>query len=165
MLITLKYMTRFSGPVIFFLFFSFSLFLVSCGKASNEVIPDVYVDFTIDLLDPEFVNLSVINVSDTVDASTNNWGSRSAGYSSNGIIIFCGPDDYYAYDRTCPYDYSETGSAVKIKTADNIYAVCPECGTRYSLSTYGTPLSGPGKFPLKNYKTSFDGERFIRVWN
>ena len=158
-------MTRFSGPVIFFLFFSFSLFLVSCGKASNEVIPDVYVDFTIDLLDPEFVNLSVINVSDTVDASTNNWGSRSAGYSSNGIIIFSGPDDYYAYDRTCPYDYSETGSAVKIKTADNIYAVCPECGTRYSLSTYGTPLSGPGKFPLKNYKTSFDGERFIRVWN
>ena len=165
MLITLKYMTRFSGPVIFFLFFSFSLFLASCGKASNDVIPDVYVDFTIDLLDPEFVNLSVINVSDTVDASTNNWGSRSAGYSSNGIIIFCGPDDYYAYDRTCPYDYSETGSAVKIKTADNIYAVCPECGTRYSLSTYGSPLSGPGKFPLKNYKTSFDGERFIRVWN
>ena len=165
MLITLKYMTRFSGPVIFFLFFSFSLFLASCGTASNDVIPDVYVDFTIDLLDPEFVNLSVINVSDTVDASTNNWGSRSAGYSSNGIIIFCGPDDYYAYDRTCPYDYSETGSAVKIKTADNIYAVCPECGTRYSLSTYGTPLSGPGKFPLKNYKTSFDGERFIRVWN
>lgn len=165
MLITLKYMTRFSGPVIFFLFFNFSLFLVSCGKASNDVIPDVYVDFTIDLLDPEFVDLSVINVSDTVDASTNNWGSRSAGYSSNGIIIFSGPDDYYAYDRTCPYDYSETGSAVKIKTADNIYAVCPECGTRYSLSTYGTPLSGPGKFPLKNYKTSFDGERFIRVWN
>lgn len=165
MYITLKYMTRFSGLIIFFLFFTFSLFLTSCGKAGSDVIPDVYVDFTIDLLDPEFVNLCVINVSDTVDASTNNWGSRSAGYNNNGIIVFSGPDDYYAYDRTCPYDFSETGSAVKLKTADNIYAVCPECGTKYSLSTYGTPLSGPGKYPLKNYKTNFDGERFIRVWN
>ena len=44
-------------------------------KADNDVIPDVYVDFTIDLLDPEFVNLTAIGNSDTVDASTNNWGS------------------------------------------------------------------------------------------
>lgn len=158
-------MTRFSGLIVFFLFFHSSVFLISCGKASNDVIPDVYVDFTIDLLDPEFVNLTVINVSDTVDAATNSWGYRSAGFSNNGIIVFSGPDNYYAYDRTCPYDFSETGTAVRIKIKDNLYAVCPECGTKYSLSTYGTPLSGPGKFTLKNYKTSFDGERYIRVWN
>jgi len=158
-------MIRFSGLTVFFLFFLSAAFLNSCGKANNDVIPDVYVDFTIDLLDPEFVSLSVINVSDTVDASTNNWGYRSAGFSNNGIIVFSGPDNYYSYDRTCPHDFSETGSAIKIRIEDNIYAVCPVCRTKYSLSTYGTPLSGPGKFPLKNYKTSFDGERYIRIWN
>ena len=47
----------------------------SCNKEKNDVIPDVYVDFTLDLLDPEFVNLSVIGACDTVDAKTNNWGS------------------------------------------------------------------------------------------
>jgi hypothetical protein len=140
------------------------LFLSTCKSTNNEIIPDVYVDFTIDLLDPEFVNLSVIGNSDTVDASTNNWGYRSAGYDDNGIIIYSGPDEYYAYDRTCPYDFAVNDLSVKVKI-DFTVAVCPVCGTKYALSAYGTPLSGVGKYQLKNYKTSFDGERFIRVWN
>lgn len=150
------------------MFFFFTIFtvsvLVGCSESDNDIIPDVYVDFTIDLLDPEFVNLSVIGVSDTVDASTNNWGYRSAGYDGNGIIVYSGPDNYLAYDRTCPHDYSSNGLSIKIK-ADAAVAECPECGTIYSLSAYGTPVSGPGRYPLKNYKTSFDGERYIRVWN
>ncbi len=149
----------------FSLFIIFSLFLLStCSKDNADVIPDVYVDFTIDLLDPEFVNLAVIGTSDSVDATTNNWGYKSAGYDGNGIIIYSGPDEYYAYDRTCPYDYADNGLSIKIRL-DLATAVCSHCGTRYSLSTYGTPVSGPGKYPLKNYKTSFEDDRFIRVWN
>jgi nitrite reductase/ring-hydroxylating ferredoxin subunit len=156
---------RFSKYRFFYLFSFLPLLLTSCGKASNDIIPDVFIDFTIDLLDPEFVNLAVINAADTIDETTNNWGYKSAGYDNNGIIVFSGPDDYYAFDRTCPHDFSETGSSIKIKLESNIYAVCPKCNTKYSLSTYGTPISGPGKYPLKNYKTNFDGDRFIRVWN
>jgi nitrite reductase/ring-hydroxylating ferredoxin subunit len=124
----------------------------------------VYVDFTIDLLDPEFVSLSAIGVSDTIDSTTNNWGYKSAGYDDNGIIIYSGPVEYFAYDRTCPYDFEVNNTSVKVKT-DLSVAVCPQCGTKYALSTYGTPISGPGKYQLKNYKTSFDGQRYIRVWN
>ena len=149
----------------FSLFIIFSLFLLSgCSKDNTDVIPDVYVDFTIDLLDPEFVTLAVIGTSDTVDATTNNWGYKSAGYDGNGIIIYSGPDEYYAYDRTCPYDYADKGLSIKVRL-DPATAVCSQCSTRYSLSTYGTPVSGPGKYPLKNYKTSFEDDRFIRVWN
>ena len=93
---------RFSKPALFFIVFFSTVALISCSKANNDVIPYAPVDFTIDLLDPEFVNLSVIGISDTIDASTNNWGYRSAGYDGNGIIIYSGPDAYYAYDRTCP---------------------------------------------------------------
>jgi len=149
---------------IFFIAGIFILLLNTCKSTDNEIIPDVYIDFTIDLLDPEFVNLSIIGNSDTVDASTNNWGYRSAGFDDNGIIIYSGPDEYYAYDRTCPYDYAVNDLSVKVKI-DFTVAVCPVCGTKYALSAYGTPLSGVGKYQLKNYKTTFDGERFIRVWN
>ena len=148
----------------FLIITTFTFLLASCHKNENDVIPDVYVNFTIDLLDPEFVSLSVIDACDTVDAQTNNWGSRSAGYDNNGIIIYRGPEDFYAYDRTCPHDFAVNGLSIKVKTGFAV-AVCPHCGTTYALSVFGIPASGIGKYSLKNYKTSFDGERFVRVWN
>ena len=149
----------------FFLIVTFSAFLlIACNKNNADVIPDVFVDFTIDLLDPEFAALSAIGVSDTVDATTNNWGYRSAGYDNNGIIIYSGPNEYYAFDRTCPHDFAENGLSIRVKLEGGL-AVCKHCGTNYSLSTYGSPISGPGKYPLKNYKTIFEEDRYIRVWN
>ncbi len=139
-----------------------ALTMASCTKARNDVIPDVYVNFTLDLYDPEFVSLTAIG-SDTVNARTNNWGSGAAGFDGNGIIIYNGGDAFYAYDRTCPYDYEATGQSISVKV-DFTIATCPLCGTVYSLSANGTPASGIGKYPLKNYQTSFDG-RFVRVWN
>jgi len=64
----------------------------------------------------------------------------------------------------CKRDNADNGLSIKVRL-DLAIAVCSHCGTRYSLSTYGTPVSGPGKHPLKNYKTSFEDDRFIRVWN
>lgn len=148
----------------FLILTTFVLLAGSCHKSENDVIPDVNVDFTLDLLDPEFVNLSAIDASDTVDALTNNWGSRSAGYDGNGIIIYRGPEEFYAFDRTCPYDFAVNGLSIKIK-AQFAVAVCPECGTTYALSAFGVPASGVGKYSLKNYRTNFDGERFVSVWN
>ena len=158
-------MMTFSKPALFFIIFFSTVALISCSKGNNDVIPYAPVDFTIDLLDPEFVNLSVIGISDTIDASTNNWGYRSAGYDGNGIIIYSGPNEYFAFDRTCPYDYVVNSISVKVRIDGLGLAECPHCGTKYSFSLYGTPISGAGKYSLKNYKTSFDGERFIKVWD
>jgi hypothetical protein len=147
-------------------FFSFVMLLAisigSCTKEKNDVIPDVYVDFTLDLNDPEFTNLTSIG-SDTVDAHTNNWGSGAAGFDGNGIIIYNSGEGFYAYDRTCPHDYEVNGLSVKVRI-DFIIAYCPICQTTYSLSASGTPASGIGRYPLKNYKTYFDGTS-LRVWN
>ena len=151
--------------LLFVPFLSAILAMGSCSSENDDVIPDVYIEFTIDLMDPEFSSLLVIGVSDTVDSSTNNWGFRSAGYDDNGIIIYSGPDDYFAFDRTCPHDFAESGLSVKVSPDMASIAECPHCGTRYALSAYGTPLSGPGKYPLKNYATSFDDSRYISVWN
>jgi len=141
------------------------LAITSCNK-KNDVIPDVYVDFIIDLNDPQFFILNSYGESDTIDARTNNWGTKSAGYNGNGIIVTSGSIEFYAYDRTCPHDYEVNNLSIQVRLdkVNFAKAVCPTCGTVYELLSFGTPTSGPGRYPLKNYKTSFDG-RYVRVWN
>ena len=140
------------------------LIISSCSKQKNDVIPDVFVDFTIDLESPDFANLTVAGSFDTINATTQGWGAPAAGYNGNGIIVYTGPDQYLAYDRTCPHDFVTSGRSIKIKV-DYAVATCPVCGTKYDLSAFGTPVSGPGKYPLKNYNTSVSYNRYLRVWN
>jgi hypothetical protein len=149
---------------IFLILIVFALISSSCKKNKNDVIPDVYVDFYIDLNDPEFFDLNAIGNADTVSSATNNWGIYSAGYDNNGIIVYRATlDEFYAYDRTCPYDYEVNKKSFKVKI-DGIFAVCPECATKYALPSFGTPYSGVGRYPLKNYKTYFNGQ-IVHVWN
>lgn len=159
-------MTSFSKISFFLIPVSFILFLSSCNKSKNDVIPDVYVDFTIDLNDPEFLNLIAMGGTVTVDRNTNNFGLSAAGFSGNGIIIYAGVDEFFAYDRTCPHDYALNVQAIKINIdgTNSLYAICPQCSTKYMLPANGTPAEGIGRYPLKNYRTSLNG-RWLRVWN
>jgi nitrite reductase/ring-hydroxylating ferredoxin subunit len=150
---------------IFLITYVIVITLSSCNK-KNDVIPDTYVNFTLDLNDPEFVNLSGFGGSITVNAKTNNWGSRAAGFNGNGIIVCFGVEEFYAYDRTCPHDYAvnDLSISVNIDPTNSTIAICPKCGTKYGLTVGGTPASGVGRYPLKNYKTSFQGNS-VMVWN
>ena len=151
--------------IIFTLILVLPLFITSCTKNKNDVIPDVYIDFNISLNDPEFYNLSSPLTSAYVSASTNNIGLYAAGYDNNGIIIFrYVEDEFLAYDRTCPHDFKVNDKSVQVNIIDDIYAICPVCSTKYALPSYGTPASGIGQYPLKNYKTAFNNP-WIHVWN
>jgi nitrite reductase/ring-hydroxylating ferredoxin subunit len=137
----------------------------SCNK-KNDVVPNTYVNFTLDLNDVEFANLSVFGGSVTVDSHTNNWGVGAAGYGGNGIIVCFGVEEFYAYDRTCPHDYKVNSLSIKVNIdpGNSTIAVCPKCGTKYGLTVGGTPASGVGRYPLKNYRTSQQGNYLI-VYN
>jgi nitrite reductase/ring-hydroxylating ferredoxin subunit len=154
-----------SKIVFFFIVAALTLSLGSCNK-KNDVIPNTYVNFTLDLNDPEFVNLSAFGGSVTVNSSTNNWGAGAAGFDGNGIIICYGVDEFYAYDRTCPHDYVNNSLSIKVNIdpGNSTIAICPKCGTKYGLTVGGTPVSGVGRYPLKNYKTSVQGNDVL-VWN
>jgi hypothetical protein len=158
-------MIRRSKLIIFSLFLLTALSLLSCKKEKNDVIPNVYTDFYISLNDPEFFILTAPLTSVYVSSSTNNIGVGAAGYNNNGLIIFrYTEDEFFAYDRTCPHDFKVNNKSVKINIVDDIYAICPECSTKYALPGYGTPASGIGRYPLKNYKTAFNG-LVVHVWN
>jgi hypothetical protein len=138
--------------------------LISCERNKNDVIPDVYVDFTIDILD--YPVLESFTGSVIVDANDMRIADRkyAGGFDGNGIIIYRSlPEEFNAFDRTCPHDWEVNNTSIKVNI-DFIDAICPDCSTRYALSSFGTPTSGPGRYPLKNYKTRFDG-RFLTVWN
>jgi nitrite reductase/ring-hydroxylating ferredoxin subunit len=138
--------------------------LTSCKKSKNDVIPDVYVDFYINLSDPEFFVLTAPTNSKIITSATNNYGPDAAGFDNNGIIVYrSAMDEFYAYDCTCPHDYAVNGLSIKV-SVDFLSAICPKCSTSYSLEAGGTPISGPGRYPLKNYKTSFDGQG-VHVWH
>jgi nitrite reductase/ring-hydroxylating ferredoxin subunit len=153
-----------SKIVFFSVIVIISILAKSCSQDDTDVIPDVYVDFTIDLQDPEFSGLLVSGSFDTIDAKTRNWGERAAGFKGNGIIIYTGPDGFFAYDRTCPFDYAVNNLSVKVKV-DFAEAVCPVCSTRYALAAFAVPVSGTKSYPLKNYNTTLEDERYLRVWN
>jgi nitrite reductase/ring-hydroxylating ferredoxin subunit len=153
-----------SKIVFFFIAAALTLSLGSCNK-KNDVIPDVYVHFSINLNDPQFVSLSFTG-SVTVDSHTNNIGLGAAGYDGNGIIICSISDEFFAYDRTCPHDYAVNNLSVKVNIDPSNYqiGICPKCGTKYGLTVGGTPISGVSRYPLKNYKTSVQGNDVV-VWN
>ncbi len=158
-------MSLYSKIRFFSVTIAFALTICSCNK-KNDVVPDTYVNFSLNLNDPEFINLSSFGGSVTVDSHTNNWGTAAAGYDGNGIIICYGVEEFYAYDRTCPHDYTTNNLSIKVKIdpSNSMIGICPKCGTKYGLTVGGTPVEGVGRYPLKNYRTSFVGN-YVTVYN
>jgi len=149
---------------IFLLICIIFTFHSSCNNDENDVIPDVLVDFYIDLNDPEFFALNAIGNYVLVNSRTNNLGYKASGYDDNGIIVYrAQADEFIALDRTCPHDYVLNGSSIAVDV-DGIYAECPVCESTYALPSFGTPTSGPSKYPLKMYRAVFTGQ-FVHVSN
>lgn len=141
------------------------LVLISCDREENDVIPDVYVYFTLDIRD--FPNLSYISGSDTVDRfdiRVQSGRASAGGYSESGIILYRHEYGFYAMDMTCPHDFAVNNKVVRVKL-DGIFATCPSCQTVYQLPANGVPSAGPGKYYLKNYKTDFSDNPILFVWN
>ncbi len=152
----------YSKVIIFSVIIVLTFQLYSCKNNNQSIIPYVYVDFTINLNDPMF---NVLNAPGNAVIITSSYaGTRSAGYNNHGIIVYRYSEDiFYAFDRTCPFEESKD-QAVNIENTGDITAECPHCHTEYVLPSLGYPDKGPGHYPLKQYKTSFDGVN-VHVYN
>jgi Rieske Fe-S protein len=89
---------------------------------------------------------------------------KNAGYG--GIIVFRDLTDssnpFLAYDAACTYEVSQ---GCKVVADGSGIAKCPCCGSEFILfGGNGGPTKGPAIEPLKQYRTSFTGER-INVRN
>jgi len=133
------------------LFFILSIF-DGCRK-KDEVVPNVYVNFSIDLGSVQYLKLATIG----------GWVYVTGGV--NGIIIYHNSvNEFAAYDRTCPYHPNEN-NRIYIQTPDNIFAYDSVCHSRFSLLD-GLPESGPAKAPLKYYNADYiEASNMLHVYN
>jgi hypothetical protein len=155
-----------SKIIIFLITLLIAFSFITCKKSKYDVIPDVYVDFYLDLNDIVFKDLySVSNfVIITSKTPSTEFFGRLVGYNNNGIIVLhATEEEFYAFDRTCPYDFAVNGLSIAINV-DGFDAVCPQCSTKYSLYGGGAPLSGIGNYPLKAYKTALVGQ-IVHIWH
>lgn len=126
-----------------YLFFIALLVLLpaSCGKDNRHPVPNVPVEFTINIESTQYIELNAIN----------SFAYFSGGYK--GIIIYRWQVDVFlAFDRACPYHpYDE---CARIVVTDPPMAQCPCCDSKFLLID-GSVYEGPSRFPLKQYRTYF----------
>ncbi len=123
----------------------------ACRRTTESAIPYAPVNFYVYTSDPEFINLNAVG----------GWTYVTGG--SRGIIIYrFSNDEFKAYDRHCPFEPSNTCGLVSVDL-NNIQASDACCGSIFSIVD-GSINKGPASFPLRQYQTTFDGNR-LHVYN
>jgi len=134
------------------IFFIFLLSAFACDDTQSKI-PTVFVDFTVDLNDPQYNQVTI----------PGGYIYITGGYS--GILIYHSFDDeYLAFDRACPYD-PDCGKLYIDKTLFNtIDSIC--CKSEFSLLTGGNATKGPATFPMKQYRCLYnEGAGILQIKN
>ena len=129
------------------------LLFTTCDINYHQTIPYKKVDFTIyfDPLLPDYWPLM----------SYGGYVYVTGGVS--GIIVYRVDEwNFVAYDRSCSFDWEEEGSWVKMHP-NGIMLIDSMCGSLYNILD-GSVIDGPAKWPLREYRTRFDGYQ-LRVYN
>lgn len=131
--------------------------LSGCQKQYPVNIPYVKFDYTINIMDPAYVNLQAVGGSVFIDG-----GSR-------GIIIYrVSIEQFNAYERHCTYDSDNPCGKVSFDTSGIVLVdddcAGSGCGSKFNIID-GSVSNGPAQYPLIQYTTSFDGMAMLRVYN
>jgi nitrite reductase/ring-hydroxylating ferredoxin subunit len=138
---------------LYFFLIVFGLFIMfSTCKKKEDVVPYVYVNFSIFLSDPDYATLQTIG----------NHVIVTGGVC--GIVIYRNSQtEFTAYDRCCSYKPSER-CAVLPDTTNSLMLKCPCCGSKFSFLD-GSVLSGSAARFLSSYTTSFDQNNIVHITN
>jgi len=135
----------------------FILFFCSCGNRPHPTIPNTKVDFYIYPTDLAYLDLNY------------DGGFVYVKGGIDGIIIYRSIGaNFSAYDRACPYDWRDVDAWISVNE-DVLTLSCSKCMSMFNILD-GSLISGPKTFtnhetyPLKRYKTNFDGMR-LHVYN
>jgi hypothetical protein len=127
------------------------LFLTTCDTTYHQTIPYKKVDFTIYPNDVMYYRLNTYG------------GYEYFTGGISGIVVFRLDEwTFKAYDRSCSYDWEELGSWIWMHP-NGITLVDSLCGSIFNVLD-GTVISGPAKWPLREYHTRYDGMK-LRVYS
>lgn len=134
--------------------------LLSCADTDDSSIPYriVYLELNLSYQDKALTTIQAYKI--YTEGNVDKAGEYT-GYG--GVLVYhgistTGSDAYYAFDAACPYEASESVS-VEVDE-DAVYAVCPECGSKFELlNGIGNPVEGPCTEYLKQYTTQISGSK------
>lgn len=145
-------MVQFSRKVYQTVLFCFFLLvgINGCKDDYTSVVPYAYVNM--DFNPTNFIEFNIPGGS---------YYFKNEGFG--GIIIFRDLTDssnpFLAFDATCTYEVSKT---IRVVADASGIAKCPICGSQFILfGGNGSPLKGPASEPLKQYRTSYIGDRIM----
>ncbi len=135
--------------------FLFVLFLAySCSNDNgnlNNILPNIPVNETIFLNNPQFINLQVVG----------GWAYSQGGIK--GILIYHSSiNNYVAFDRACPHLTPQSCSQMNVE--NSIVMVCSCDGSEFSILD-GSPLSDGVRYPAKQYRVSLIGPETLSITN
>ncbi len=126
--------------------------IFSCKKEDDNQIPNVLVDFTVYITDPQFSALNTVS----------NWVYVSGGVK--GIVIYrASQSDFFAIERNCSYQPAN-GTQVSVDST-GIFLRDASCGSKFYMTDGGSVANGPATRPLKRYNASYDGTSAVHVYN
>jgi hypothetical protein len=137
--------------LLVFVFLVFSA--VGCNDERRDVVPNVFVDVTLNLNLPTYQPLTLVNGMLIYP---------QAGY--RGLFIHQSAfQEFKAFDLACTQQPSDPCHTLVIDTA-TLLLQCPCCSSRFSAD--GFPARGPATFALKSYRTYFSpSANTLRVTN
>lgn len=134
-------------PILLFL----AMVLTTCETINHPTIPYKKVDFTIYPNDVMYYKLNTYG------------GYEYFTGGVSGIVVYRLDEwTFLAYDRSCSFDWEESDSWIWVHP-NGIMLVDSLCGSTYSILD-GSVISGPAKWPLREYRTRYDGVR-LRVYS
>lgn len=138
---------------VIIIFVVFGLMMTSsCRKNNNNQVPLVAVEVTININNPQFIDLSPIG----------GWEYLTGGAS--GLIVYrFSENEFRAYDRRSTYQ-ADNGCIVTVDEDGIIIRDDPDCSKSSWLITDGSVITGPAAAPLQQYNTSFNPP-YLRIYN
>lgn len=134
----------------FFILTLLPLFLWGC-RIEHSTIPETYVDFVVYPNSMEYADLNYYG------------GYVYVTGGVNGIVIYrINEYTFVAYDRACSLDWQEQGAWLWMDES-GLLLECTGCHSKFNIINGGV-VSGDAHYPLKQYKTHYNGER-LRIYN
>jgi hypothetical protein len=125
-------------------------FLAGCADDDKEPRPyirDVYVSQQLNLTNVQYAPLR------------QDRGFVYLNAGARGIIVVRqNANRYLAFEQTCTYQSTDTCAVVKVDDS-NLFMKDKCCGSQFDFE--GAVISGPARFPLKQYQTALSGNTLI----
>ena len=136
------------------LFLLLVLPLISCNDNSNEfntILPEVPVNKTVFLNNPEFIDLQVVG----------GWAYTTGGIS--GIIIYhSGINTYLAYERSAPHLTPQACSQMVVKNSLTMECACDD--SVFNILN-GAPMTDGVNYAAKQYRVLNTGPNTLQITN